>query len=87
MPGARMVGVAQLVEHRLVVPVAAGSSPVVHPTEPLITTLVTGVSARQGQRDNRMSPDELTARMMPFASFSDSRLDRTSPVFDRTATS
>src|SRR5690606_13656614 len=26
------VGVAQLVEHRLVVPVAAGSSPVVHPT-------------------------------------------------------
>ena len=26
-----MVGVAQLVEHRLVVPVAAGSSPVIHP--------------------------------------------------------
>jgi hypothetical protein len=26
-----MVGVAQLVEHWLVVPVAAGSSPVVHP--------------------------------------------------------
>jgi len=48
---------------------------------------VTGVSARQGQRDSRMSPDELTARMMPLASLSDSRLDRTSPVFDRTATS
>ena len=26
-----MVGVAQLVEHRVVVPVAAGSSPVAHP--------------------------------------------------------
>ena len=26
-----MVGIAQLVEHRLVVPVVAGSSPVVHP--------------------------------------------------------
>ena len=40
VPGAcpaRVVGVAQLVEHRLVVPVAAGSSPVVHPTEPLHT--------------------------------------------------
>ncbi len=28
-----MVGIAQLVEHRLVVPVVAGSSPVVHPDE------------------------------------------------------
>jgi hypothetical protein len=28
-----MVGVAQLVEHWLVVPVVAGSSPVVHPME------------------------------------------------------
>ena len=29
----RLVGVAQLVEHWLVVPVAAGSSPVIHPSE------------------------------------------------------
>ena len=28
-----LVGVAQLVEHWLVVPVAAGSSPVIHPTQ------------------------------------------------------
>ena len=27
-----MVGVAQLVEHRVVIPVVAGSSPVTHPT-------------------------------------------------------
>ena len=27
-----MVGVAQLVEHRIVIPAVAGSSPVVHPT-------------------------------------------------------
>ena len=35
LPGAlhkvSMVGIAQLVEHRLVVPAVAGSSPVVHP--------------------------------------------------------
>lgn len=29
----RLVGVAQLVEHWLVVPVAAGSSPVIHPSQ------------------------------------------------------
>lgn len=29
--GAEMVVVAQLVEHRIVVPVVAGSSPVIHP--------------------------------------------------------
>jgi ATP-dependent Clp protease adaptor protein ClpS len=31
VPDQRLVGVAQLVEHWLVVPVAAGSSPVIHP--------------------------------------------------------
>jgi hypothetical protein len=33
-----MVGVAQLVEHWLVVPVAAGSSPVVHPMVQIVCT-------------------------------------------------
>ena len=32
-----MVGVAQLVEHRVVVPVAAGSSPVAHPNYHFMT--------------------------------------------------
>ena len=31
-----MVGVAQLVEHRVVIPVVAGSSPVTHPTKPQV---------------------------------------------------
>jgi hypothetical protein len=30
-----MVGVAQLVEHRVVAPVVVGSSPITHPTLPL----------------------------------------------------
>jgi hypothetical protein len=37
-----MVGVAQLVEHWLVVPVAAGSSPVVHPMKAKWLRLVRG---------------------------------------------
>src|SRR3954449_8639929 len=40
-----MVGVAQLVEHRVVVPVVAGSSPVTHPKDVssvLTVTCVTG---------------------------------------------
>ena len=34
-----MVGVAQLVEHRVVIPVVAGSSPVTHPTKPQVRAL------------------------------------------------
>ena len=33
-----MVSVAQLVERRIVIPVVAGSNPVVHPTQRLIRT-------------------------------------------------
>lgn len=55
-----MVGVAQLVEHWLVVPVAAGSSPVIHPmssvrTEPLIR-LSTEVE-RAAAVTTRQTPD------------------------------
>ena len=35
--GATMVGVAQLVEPRVVIPVVVGSSPIVHPTFALDT--------------------------------------------------
>ena len=69
---ARVVGVAQLVEHRLVVPVAAGSSPVVHPREPLHTTFVAGVfpcpgtfSVRAGCRRNRSRHERCPVHRWP----------------------
>ena len=60
---ARVVGVAQLVEHRLVVPVAAGSSPVVHPTRnPRTRVIVVGVlsfSGSSAQPDVAGTADDL----------------------------
>ena len=48
-----MVGVAQLVEHWLVVPVAAGSSPVIHP---MLSVSDTDTS-RETTTESRISPD------------------------------
>jgi ATP-dependent Clp protease adaptor protein ClpS len=55
-----MVGVAQLVEHWLVVPVAAGSSPVIHPMFSRLTsgTTVSDVDVqRETSTESRISPD------------------------------
>ncbi len=46
-----MVGVAQLAEHRVVIPVVAGSTPVTHPTEiagqrPFLASLTCGLAGR-----------------------------------------
>ena len=43
-----MVGVAQLVEHRVVVPVAAGSSPVIHPMFEASTDVERETTTRSG---------------------------------------
>jgi ATP-dependent Clp protease adaptor protein ClpS len=48
-----MVGVAQLVEHWLVVPVAAGSSPVIHPMLSVPDT----ATSRETTTESRISPD------------------------------
>ena len=48
-----MVGVAQLVEHWLVVPVAAGSSPVIHPMLSVSDT----ETSRDTTTEARVSPD------------------------------
>jgi ATP-dependent Clp protease adaptor protein ClpS len=47
-----MVGVAQLVEHWLVVPVAAGSSPVIHPMDAALAE-----TSRETTTESRFSPD------------------------------
>ena len=57
-----MVGVAQLVEHWLVVPVAAGSSPVIHPMLSVDTllsdTLLSDTdTSRETTTESRVSPD------------------------------
>ncbi len=51
-----MVGVAQLVEHWLVVPVAAGSSPVIHPMLSAVVGGSTDVESETTTR-SRISPD------------------------------
>lgn len=51
-----MVGVAQLVEHWLVVPVAAGSSPVIHPMLSEVVKISTDVESETTTR-SRISPD------------------------------
>src|SRR4051812_49072328 len=48
-----MVGVAQLVEHRVVVPVVAGSSPVTHPTDRLGAGMLDARGAAVGARRPR----------------------------------
>ena len=40
-----MVGVAQLVEPRVVIPVVVGSSPIVHPILPVAINLMWGASS------------------------------------------
>jgi ATP-dependent Clp protease adaptor protein ClpS len=52
-----MVGVAQLVEHWLVVPVAAGSSPVIHPMFSSSTVLLETDVERDTTTSSRIAPD------------------------------
>ena len=40
-----MVGVAQLVEPRVVIPVVVGSSPIVHPNPPSVVNRVVAIGA------------------------------------------
>lgn len=52
-----MVGVAQLVEHWLVVPVAAGSSPVIHPMYSVSETLSDTDTLRETTNESVVSRD------------------------------
>ena len=84
---ARVVGVAQLVEHRLVVPVVAGSSPVIHPTKTPVPPGA-GVLLRPAQSERSvMSPLSEVATTNPAPLASEVIFDDTSPDFDLARTS
>lgn len=51
-----MVGVAQLVERRIVTPVVGGSSPLIHPSFPLLDCRFLSLSARIGQLVSILAP-------------------------------
>jgi hypothetical protein len=51
-----MVGVAQLVEHRVVAPVVVGSSPITHPTPKKSRDLKVAAFLFSGRHSNHFAP-------------------------------